>query len=584
MVDIEEVTFRNFLSYGDYDTTIPVSKMGACLITGNNGSGKSTIINAMLWTLFGRTMHSPNVGDNILNDATDGDAVGILKLRDGRTITRVRRRSGDTELIVDDGDDDRRAATASTTQNQQEILNKHYGLDWGVFCGSAFFTQLLRSLMELPEPLRKKELERSFHLDRYAARAAVAKKKLDDINSELSTGRARLSEIDRAIASATDDIETAAESRAAALDRQQKRREQAAAQAAHCEDCAAAVKLYDIDKLKKRFADIALIEQAASKLAAKLAAVESEQRKLSLSLSDARKKLRLWESRAGKVCLECEQDIPHAHTDAKVTPIRKAADDDELRLGRLAAAATAIKSKIDIANAEMARLRPSVSVRDAEAALASRNAHLTNAAQWRKAAQEPIADVDDDLVAKLTAKKEKLESSRAALAKSLDGTNVRYVHIDYIFKSYNDRKKIRSHAMARFLPPLNRHIAYYSGKFDIDVGLEFSESLAAKMRRKYEYLGGGERKRLDTAILMARFDVYKEMFGRQSNVIVLDEVDSRMDDDGVVRLSEVILEDLTQRVDALFVISHKKAMRDVFPHQIVVEKDIDGFSRVAEIR
>ena len=54
MLEIESVTLRNFLSYGDYDTHLPISNLGACLITGtvrngattyetpsSNGSGKS---------------------------------------------------------------------------------------------------------------------------------------------------------------------------------------------------------------------------------------------------------------------------------------------------------------------------------------------------------------------------------------------------------------------------------------------------------------------------------------------------------------------------------------------------------------
>jgi len=116
------------------------------------------------------------------------------------------------------------------------------------------------------------------------------------------------------------------------------------------------------------------------------------------------------------------------------------------------------------------------------------------------------------------------------------------------------------------------------------MGIEITDSLGVVTKgRSYDFMSGGERKRVDVSFMLARFDMQEALFGRQSNVLVLDEVDGRMDDEGVECLKSVVLDDLAPRVDTILVISHKESMRDAFPHQITIEKR-GSFSLLAEVR
>ena len=85
MLELKSVSWRNFLSYGDYTSSLDLTNLGQCLITGqvidedkdvyddanpmsirkSNGAGKSTIPSVIQWVLFGRTMHGPNPGSKI---------------------------------------------------------------------------------------------------------------------------------------------------------------------------------------------------------------------------------------------------------------------------------------------------------------------------------------------------------------------------------------------------------------------------------------------------------------------------------------------------------------------------------------
>ena len=204
MLELESVSFKNFMSYGDYLTTIELSNLSQCLIVGevageedsqelydtqefvedksrikSNGAGKSCIPNAIMWCLFGKTMHSANPGDKVINFYTGKDCSVTIRLKSGDTITRTRNTDGKNELIyVKDGDENKfNADTLSTIKNQQAQLNRIFNLDWDLFCGSAFFTQYGKPWLEMADQSRKKAIERILHVDRFSYYASVAKLK-----------------------------------------------------------------------------------------------------------------------------------------------------------------------------------------------------------------------------------------------------------------------------------------------------------------------------------------------------------------------------------------------------------------------
>ncbi len=180
MLEIENVEFQNFMSYGDYPTRIQLADLGQCLIVGevvendhketyddgdpipprrSNGAGKSTIPSVIQWILFGRTMHSASPGDKIVNWYTGKDCWGKLRFKNGDSITRTRKTDGKNELLfVKDGDENTLVSdTLATSQYQQKQLAREFNLDWEIFSGSAFFTQYGRPWMEMAETTRKKQ-------------------------------------------------------------------------------------------------------------------------------------------------------------------------------------------------------------------------------------------------------------------------------------------------------------------------------------------------------------------------------------------------------------------------------------------
>src|SRR2546421_3841099 len=106
------LTLRNFMSYGDERTVLELAGMHVACLSGDNGNGKSALLDAMTYTLWGRTRasgsQSSTEDDLVRLGADDMEVAFEFRLGDDRyraTRKRSRRsRSGDWQLHASDMD------------------------------------------------------------------------------------------------------------------------------------------------------------------------------------------------------------------------------------------------------------------------------------------------------------------------------------------------------------------------------------------------------------------------------------------------------------------------------------------------
>jgi DNA repair exonuclease SbcCD ATPase subunit len=147
-------------------------------------------------------------------------------------------------------------------------------------------------------------------------------------------------------------------------------------------------------------------------------------------------------------------------------------------------------------------------------------------------------------------------------------------HCSYIGKSYTDRSRIKSYVFAEHVPFINSRLNHYLDVFGLDVKIELTDSLGVTSNFwSYDFQSGGERKRTDVAFMLAAFDFHEQVYGRQCNVLVLDEVDGRLDDDGIDSLTNIIKNELANRVETILIVSHRDLMKDVFSKEIKVTRN-----------
>lgn len=612
MLDLATLRFRNFLSYGDYWTEVTFTGLGQCLIVGDildhsddeerqgevddespnsNGAGKSTLPNAILWCLFGRTMHSARPGTKVVNWFTDGDCVAELTLKNGDRITRVVTREGKTELMfVRNGHEERLTAdTLATTKLHQAKLSRAFNLDWDIFCGSVFFNQYGRGWLEMPDNLRKQAMERMLRIDRFSLYADVAKEKMVSLDSQRAAKRKRLHDVLRNVSeldAQIDDVQRSLDGFES--DRERRRAaELAEAQAALAERNA--VDLPDLDQLRSKWGIVEKVRE-------KIKALESESVRKGRLLDTSRDELRRkgrdkqeleakaehWRRRSGKECPTCEQPVESGHACGKVEPLQKQIDGLTELMGKITANLEATRAEIVAMDADraaveqkLAKAVPALTVAQAELRHREWKSYDAEARRALERAKRVEAEQNPHGAAldRVKAKKAAVERECETLGEEVRSLDALYPHYAYINRSYADRRKIKSYVFQNHIPFINQRLQHYLNVFNVDICLQFTDSLSINSDKwGYDFFCGGERKRADLALMLSVFDLHESIYGKQCNVMVLDEVDGRLDAGGIDSLVHVIQNELAQQVEALMIISHRSTLHSMFPRHIEVKR------------
>jgi len=594
MLEIKNIRLKNFWSYGDYDTKLNLNNLGPCLITGevvdhadvdpkktSNGAGKSAIIEAMLWCLFGRTMRIPNPGNKVVNFFTNKDCLVEIEFCNGDVLRRTRNLSGHNDLLlIKDGED----ISLGTTTMEQQRLNNLLGLDWDIFCGSTFFSQFGKSWMEISDTKRKEALEREFHLDKIKLYASAAKSRLDIAKSEQEKLKWEADGIQGDIDRHTEEITSFS---TASKQFDQIKQGKISSVLSRISDIQAQITNIpdvDIEKLEQHWRTWEEISRKIDMQRDKVKDLQWVANNISRDIQNNQALINKWQGKKS-VCSACEQPISARHVASKIaTPQQKItalqAQAEENRK------ATERKKASILLVAEAAnKKKPTMSLVEAKNLLSKKTQLQKQITQEQKLIEQISSEQNhyDDTINTLKTKLGALKKSLSTINNKIAKFDTIILHINYIYRAYHDRRKIKSYMLSEYIPYLNNRIAYYLEKFKLDLKIEFTNALGIKNEYwGYESFSGGECKRFDVAMMLAIFDLHTLMYGRHCNLLVFDEVDGRLDVVGAEILADIIRSDFADKVDTILVISQRTDMRSAMPSEIKIIRE-DRFSRISEI-
>lgn len=595
------------MSYGDYDTTIDIDTLGQCLITGevsgddkavydensvikkSNGAGKSTIPNVILWTLFGRTMHSHNPGDKVINWFTGQDCRCKITFKNDDYIIRTRKSDGKNELVfVKDGDETNLVSdTLSTLKNQQKLINQVFNLDWELLCGSMFFNQYSKPWMEMADATRKKAIERALHVDRFEYRAKVAKNKKDFLDNQVESKRREIEDLKREHTRLDQELIRIRESFSSFDTSREDRKRRALENAELAKKNRDDITKPDVEKLKSKWDIVRKVRERIQEMQQEANNISRDIASKEGSVANDRQKIAIWKSKAGKICSNCEQEVSGDHTKEKIKPYEDQLAKSEQDMAQLQQSAKDVASKIDKAKELLQDKTPDITLNDAAAIIERWNIHDKDVQRHMSLAKE-IETEDNphkDSIAKTEQLQKDLMVKLEQAEKEIEKLDYLNRHYQYVYKAWSDRTKIKSFIFKEHIPFINERLKHYLNVFGLDIQIELTPALGISSNLwGYEFESGGERKRTDVAFMLSMFDFHEQMYGRQSNLLVLDEVDGRLDDDGIDSLINIIKNDLSPKVESVLIISHRNMMHDTFARELVVKRegadDFRGFSRL----
>jgi len=158
MIKIKNIELFNFISFFGGPHKLEIDGRDLLLVLGDvdhiksNGAGKTSLVNAIAWCLFGEIPGYGNPADRIINiDNIKKGAYVRINTVDNYQITRYRKYQGKTGLeIINNGSD---ISLMTTTENQQ-MINDIFSISYESFIVSIFLSASEKSFIDL-SPLKR---------------------------------------------------------------------------------------------------------------------------------------------------------------------------------------------------------------------------------------------------------------------------------------------------------------------------------------------------------------------------------------------------------------------------------------------
>jgi len=562
------VRWKNFLSTGNQPTEIQLDKNPTTLIIGENGAGKSTVLDALCFGLFGkpfRTISKSQLVNSINNAATMVEiefSIGTVEYKVMRGIKPNKFE------IYQNGKMMNQEANVRDYQKilEQNILKLNYGsFTQVVILGSSTFVPF----MQLKARHRREVVEEILDIKIFSTMNLILKGKmktlLEDIRDmdyqyELTAEKVHLQE--NLIADMKQNKDKIIEQKQKLIDTN-----------------TAEVKSRDEEKSMIEQENTNLLETINDRLQ-----IEKKQEKLKQIRATLSEKLTSHEKMTtffteNEDCPTCEQHIDETFKDGMLVKNNKSIDKLEDGLGKLK---TELNNVFDRAG-QIKKTTKMIS--DNQVSLAKINTSIKELEKFNVKLQTEIDQYTKDGTGKAdTDKLTTLAKEYVEIAKQrtkLKETKVYYEAARSMLMDTGIKTKI----IKQYLPIMNKLINKYltSMEFYVNFTLDenFEETIKSRYRDEFSYasFSEGEKMRIDLALLFTWRAIAKMKNSTNCNLLMLDEIfDSSLDGTGTDEFLKILN---TLSGENVFVISHKQdALADKFRETIRFEK-IRNFSHVA---
>lgn len=564
MLVFKKITYRNFLSTGNVPNTIDLNKHASTLITGRNGEGKSTILCALTFALFGKPFRNVTKGQLINSINGKNCLVEIEFATNGREYVVKRGIKPNVFEIWCDGEMINQDAALKDYQKvlEQQILKLNYKtFTQVVILGSATFVPF----MQLPSTQRREVIEDILDIKVFSLMNSILKDKTASIKEEIQAIESSIVNHKTKIASQKKLIEVLETNRQTLIDGIQARID---ANNTQIQTSQEQIKVINdsVDQLSAK-ADTTKVKEA-------LTAANKMKMKVSTNLDNCNHTVEFFSENA--TCPTCTQDIAEEHKEKVLADVNKKIEDYQSKLQQVESALAKLDAQHEKANKYADQLRDySIEI----STLTNQIQMLTSQNQQMLTEIEQTSADAVNLTEEKTKMKELAEGAIELVTKKGEMLDARQLH-DVASALLKDTG-IKTAIIREYLPVMNKLINKYLSAMDFFVKFDLDESFQEVIRSRgrdaftYSSFSEGEKRRLDLAILFTWRQIAKMKNSVNTNLMILDEIlDGALDGAGI----DYFLSIMNQFGDQtnIFVISHKvDQMVDRFDHVVRVEKKND---------
>ena len=569
MIEFKKIRWKNFLSTGNNFTELDLDSHNTTLIIGENGSGKSTFLDALTYGLFSKPFRKINK-NQIINSVNNKACLVEVEFRIGSRNYLVRR--GMKPVVFEIYVDNELINQDSKAKDYQERLEKHIlkltfkSFTQIILLGSSSFLPF----MKLPAAHRREVIEDLLDIQIFSIMNQILKERYSENKVNISDNNQTLNlnlekiDVQRKYIQEVKEINSD--------------------------------KIVDIRKLiettNQEMADIDSQVMSLRTEVISLSKNITDKDRLSTELDKLRQIKASIESMIGKIgsdidffdnntnCPVCKQDIEEDHRVDILHNRESVKDSKENGLRELDEHLNNLSGKL----MEINSIQDIISAKEKD--ITSLGYKHSSSEDYVKKLVDEIEYLykvkkksygDDEKLKSLKEEREQLHSSRKRLLKDRD----------YLSLASNLLKDtgIKTRIIKQYLPVMNKLINGYLNamdsyfKFTLDEN--FNELIQSRFRDEFSYenFSEGEKMRIDLSLLFTWRSIAKMKNSANTNLLVLDEVfDSSLDSTGTeefLKLIQTVGQDTN-----VFVISHKgDALYEKFENNITFAK-VGNFSKV----
>ena len=562
MIVFEKVRWKNFLSTGNVFSEIDLQRSRTNLIVGHNGSGKSTILDALTFSLFGKPFRKISKS-MLVNSVNEKDTMVEIEFSIGKNSYQVIRGIKPNKFMVycngQPWDEDAKAVDQQKNLEQNVLKMNFKSFTQIVVLGSSTFVPFMR----LPGQQRREIIEDILDIQVFSVMNNRLKDKIRENNEEIKDLDYQLHLLEEKIELQKQYMLELKKKTDAEIDKKKEKIKEYQQE----EESS----LGNIRDLTDQVTNLSTEMEEYSKSSSKLKKLNTFLIKLNQKLQTCKKEHEFFED--NHVCPTCTQDLS-----------------DEFRADKIEEG----KTKLDEMNVGYEELQ--TAIKDEE----KRNEKFLELTQEVNTKNTTITNINYQLMS-IRSNIDEISKEIKELEGSTPDKKAEFVKLERLIEDKKATKKncavskkdrdvlqvattllkdsgIKTRIIKTYLPTMNKLINQFLQSMDFYVNFTLNENFEETIKSRYrdvfsyESFSEGEKARIDISLLLTWRSIAKLKNSVDTNLLILDEIfDGSLDQSGTSDLGWILrnFDDNTN----VFVISHKTILDDKFDRTITVNKD-----------
>jgi DNA repair exonuclease SbcCD ATPase subunit len=568
MITFQKIRWKNFLSTGDHWSEIDFLGHTTNLVVGTNGSGKSTMLDALTFSLFNKPFRKINKSQ-LINATNEKDCVVEVEFTVNNKDYLVRRsikpNKFDIEVngtLLHKESDDR----LNQKILEESILKVNYkSFTQIVILGSSSFVPF----MQLSTSNRRDVIEDLLDIRIFSAMNSLIKEKIRTEKEKIRSLDLKRDNIKDKISMQENFIKELEEQGKTNIAENQKKRD-----GLSDEICVLTMKNEGLED------DVYGLTEEQKKLTGageKLLKLNTFKGKLSNKVATLTKEHKFFSENV--TCPTCTQNIEESFrlnrindVQTKAKELKKGYDDLE-------------KTIKEEQNRERQFNQLSKEITKLNNGISKNNTQISGYQRQIRDLESEVQRFTEQLANRST-ENEKLNEFNSSLQKTLEESSERREEVVYHDFAYSLLKDdgVKTKIIKKYLPFINQQVNRYLQLMDFYINFtlneEFIETVRSPIHEDFSYssFSEGEKMRIDLALLFTWREVARVKNSVNTNLLIMDEIfDSSLDGFGTdefLKIIRFVIKDAN-----VFVISHKTELHDKFNSVIKFDK-VKGFSRI----